>query len=168
MGSFACSAIKLPGSVTVYVCIKDIFALQFAAGRVPRSGARRAGSKAKRRSRWTAAGPRGLMQWSTLATLPFQSHVCLSRSKANPDGQVICLRPDLVHLYRQETCTLTRCCETGSEGAEVCRSMSKASPTGQRTEASLVTPFSPPLSHLHTSRRQPRLAGPALIARADH
>lgn len=36
--------------------------------------------------------------------------------------------------------------------SQVCLSISKASPTGQRTEASLVTPFSPPLSHLHTAQ----------------
>lgn len=39
-----------------------------------------------------------LSSLSQLVTLPFQSQVCLSRSKASPDGQVICLRPDLVHL----------------------------------------------------------------------
>lgn len=39
-----------------------------------------------------------LSSLSQLVTLPFQSQVCFSRSNASPDGQVICLRPDLVHL----------------------------------------------------------------------
>lgn len=40
-----------------------------------------------------------LSSLSQVVTLPFQSHVCLSMSNANPLGQVICFRPDLVHLY---------------------------------------------------------------------
>lgn len=39
-----------------------------------------------------------LSSLSQLVTLPFQSQVCLSMSNANPLGQVICFRPDLVHL----------------------------------------------------------------------
>lgn len=39
-----------------------------------------------------------LSSLSQLVTLPFQSQVCLSTSKANPLGHVICFRPDLVHL----------------------------------------------------------------------
>lgn len=35
--------------------------------------------------------------------------------------------------------------------SHVCRSISKPSPPGHRTEASLVTPFSAPLSHLYTA-----------------
>lgn len=35
---------------------------------------------------------------SQLVTLPFQSQVCLSMSKAKPDGQLICFIPALVHL----------------------------------------------------------------------
>lgn len=37
---------------------------------------------------------------SQLVTLPFQSQVCLSKSKASPLGHVIFFRPDLVHLVR--------------------------------------------------------------------
>lgn len=40
-----------------------------------------------------------LSSLSQLVTLPFQSQVCLSKSKANPLGHVICFRPDFVHLY---------------------------------------------------------------------
>lgn len=39
-----------------------------------------------------------LSSLSQLVTLPFQSQVCLSKSKASPLGHVICFRPDLVHL----------------------------------------------------------------------
>lgn len=39
-----------------------------------------------------------LSSLSQFVTLPFQSQVCLSMSNANPLGQVICFRPDLVHL----------------------------------------------------------------------
>lgn len=39
-----------------------------------------------------------LSSLSQLVTLPFQSQVCLSKSKASPLGHVICFSPDLVHL----------------------------------------------------------------------
>lgn len=39
-----------------------------------------------------------LSSLSQLVTLPFQSQVCLSKSKANPLGHVIGFRPDFVHL----------------------------------------------------------------------
>lgn len=39
-----------------------------------------------------------LSSLSQVLTFPFQSHVCLSMSNANPLGHVICFRPDLVHL----------------------------------------------------------------------
>lgn len=39
-----------------------------------------------------------LSSLSQLVTLPFQSQVCLSKSKAKPPGHVICFSPDLVHL----------------------------------------------------------------------
>lgn len=45
-----------------------------------------------------------LSSLSQLVTLPFQSQVCLSKSKASPLGHVICFSPDLVHLRgRQPT-----------------------------------------------------------------
>lgn len=43
-----------------------------------------------------------LSSLSQLVTLPFQSQVCLSKSKASPLGHVICFRPDLVHLAGPE------------------------------------------------------------------
>jgi len=42
-----------------------------------------------------------LSSLSQLFTLPFQSHVCLSTSKANPEGQLICFIPDFVHLMKK-------------------------------------------------------------------
>jgi hypothetical protein len=42
-----------------------------------------------------------LSSLSQLFTLPFQSHVCLSTSKANPEGQLICFIPDFVHLMNK-------------------------------------------------------------------
>jgi hypothetical protein len=42
-----------------------------------------------------------LSNLSQLFTLPFQSHVCLSTSKANPEGQLICFIPDFVHLMKK-------------------------------------------------------------------
>lgn len=56
-----------------------------------------------------------LSSLSQVLTFPFQSHVCLSMSNANPLGHVICFRPDLVHLcvkyfiinsFDQETMTI--------------------------------------------------------------
>uniref|UniRef100_A0A8D8RL64 Uncharacterized protein n=1 Tax=Cacopsylla melanoneura TaxID=428564 RepID=A0A8D8RL64_9HEMI len=41
---------------------------------------------------------RGFSSWSQLVTLAFQSQVCFSMSKARPDGQLICFKPDRVHL----------------------------------------------------------------------
>lgn len=43
-----------------------------------------------------------LSSLSQSVTLPFQSQVCLSKSKASPLGHVICFRPDLVHLSAGE------------------------------------------------------------------
>lgn len=50
-----------------------------------------------------------LSSLSQLVTLPFQSQVCLSKSKANPLGHVICFRPDLVHLPEPEQKTKGAC-----------------------------------------------------------
>lgn len=44
------------------------------------------------------ASPHLLSFLSQFDTLAFQSHVCLSISNANPDGHVIGLSPDRVHL----------------------------------------------------------------------
>ena len=53
-----------------------------------------------------------LSSLSQLVTLPFQSQVCLSKSKANPPGHVICFSPDLVHL-RGRTCLHRICNDNG-------------------------------------------------------
>lgn len=102
-----------------------------------------------------------LSSLSQLVTLPFQSQVCLSKSKASPLGHVICFRPDLVHLRGQKRRGLSfiiehQWCLLSSWSqfltlvfqSHVCLSMSNARPVGQRTVANLVTPISVALSHL--------------------
>lgn len=57
----------------------------------------RFGDAPRRRDR-SSTLPDLLSSLSQSVTLPFQSQVCLSKSKASPLGHVICFRPDLVHL----------------------------------------------------------------------
>lgn len=55
-------------------------------------------ARSRSNSTWDVGSRHLLSSWSQFLTLPFQSQVCLSTSKARPEGQLICFIPAFVHL----------------------------------------------------------------------
>lgn len=77
-----------------------------------------------------------LSSLSQLVTLPFQSQVCLSKSKASPLGHVICFRPDLVHLVGPEQRNKKGACVSRGREKDVIHAYSPADRSSSRSSSS--------------------------------